>query len=163
MGYKEGLSFFENLRTSKFYFFMMGATWVFILLISFIVFLKIWRCNRRPWLPRACLRRFWYYLGFNGFIRLLISYYLLVIFSGYVAYRRQFTEYLNNKTEIKMDRELAVFATCLGLPLLLSLIIALLSKDCLLKPYVRSNFDTLYYKSSLKFFSSRSFSLVLLL
>lgn len=84
--YKETLSFFDNLRTSKVWLVFLLLIWLFTAFLAVLVFLRIFRCKRRPWFPRAVVRRFWYYLGVNGLIRLLIINFILVIFAGYVVY-----------------------------------------------------------------------------
>jgi hypothetical protein len=100
--------------------------------LAVLVFLRIFRCKRRPWFPRAVVRRFWYYLGVNGLIRLLIINFILVIFAGYVVYQRQIIEYLINKKPIQMSIELTVLIVALSIPCLLSIFVTFAPKDILI-------------------------------
>ena len=90
MEYYEALDFYSNLRSMKIFLTLVGLG----LANSAVMFLLVCSCKydmwmeNRKWPCQAFLVRVWNYMGLNGLIRIFILQYVLVIFSGYVVFRK---------------------------------------------------------------------------
>ena len=90
MEYYEALDFYSNLRSMKIFLTLVGLGWA----ASAVMFLLVCGCKydmwmeNRKWPCQAFFVRVWNYMGLNGLIRIFILQYVLVIFSGYVVFRK---------------------------------------------------------------------------
>ena len=83
--------------------------------------------------------------------------FFLVLFSGYVVFRREISE------DRASGFEFNFFVTWLAVPVLATLVITFLPKEWLIKRQLSQHMDTLYFKSNLLFTSSKAYALIQIL
>jgi len=90
MEYYEALDFYSNLRSMKFFLALVAVGWI----ASAALFLLVGCCKydmwmeNRKWPCQALFVRVWNYMGLNALIRIFILQYVLVLFAGYVVFRK---------------------------------------------------------------------------
>jgi len=163
--YRENLSFFDNLRSMK----VLAAFCILFWVIAFIIYLlgKVIKPLGRHWFYRGLYVRCWNYMGVNAILRLLHVEFILVLFAGYVVYRKQLYEMYEKVAKgevytIEMSSELITLCVLLSVPLLATLIIPCCKKEYLRKKEIEVTFNTLYYKSNLRSFASKLYMFTLL-
>lgn len=71
--------------------------------------------------------------------------------------------YLGEIEYLDMDLEFASFAFCIFIPIIISVVLAFMSKERLRQEYTEMTFNTLYYKSNLRSFWSKAYLLLFLI
>jgi hypothetical protein len=83
--YREVLSFYDNLRSINFLFLVTSIFWIFSAFLYCIT--RRMRRGSIKWWIISIQDRCWNFMGMNAVIRILQLEFMLVIFSGFVAFR----------------------------------------------------------------------------
>lgn len=156
--YREQVSFFDNLRSTKVFLFMSALLSVIALIVYFVT-----KPCRDNWVVAAVPTRFWTFMGINAVLRILILEYTLCLYAGWVTLRKQILQAASGSIDgLAMDTEFATFAFIMLIPAIILVTLPFLPKETLRSPALECTIGTVYVKANLRSRWSKAYPAILL-